>query len=814
MQKGPTSPDQGLFYAHLHRGKEHFDHNELDKARKELETANRIKPGDEKALNLLGMTYFKMDLLPEAEEMYTALAARNPNIYTLQSNLGLIQLKLGKLDLAQDALDRALDLQPFNPKAHFYLGLLCEKQRRWQEALEHFEKARADRMISKMRARMEEDSRKEELILPFEVLEVFVDDEADRVSEHQGDNDLLILTPQEVAIAETEGVKDDSATVNMYREEIVEEMEEIPIEEPPEEPEQSPSEPSQVEDLFLKDVAEEPGIDPWLERIRADRLRLEQIMEQMKQGVEPEELKEDLTPSVLEAGHQPEEIPPWEKTHPSIVIPDDSPFSESAEQEQEQGQQLEQQQEEAIQAEIVPEVDGSLFLVEEMAADISTFLAQSRDDERIEEAPVFEEPPPIRIVPPADVSVPEPQQPAVEDELFENRIPTPEEVENQTQDIGSEALFEKAEETVLPMENLKEEETYESELEALGTGEIDQSTEEEEEDKLEGEGVLSPSEFVPEPQSVVEHTQEILPEGIEESIRQIAEPELVDDFSTVEISFESGTSQDLVAGSVIDSVVEEQARFEIGEVSEPVEMHAQAETSAPEEIPAPQAPSGASGYQPANLDQFSRERFYFQPVIGADRFLLIDPHLLEIILSEKLFCRTGTIASYTGHLQFSQWQSDYGERVPLVQVDGAGIIFLADRRKEIFILSLNNESLFVDPNHLLVVQSALTIEPFLIQQHGTPRDFVMVRVTGRGTVALTYQTKPLTLHVQEGLPVNIPADALIAWSGKLIPEVIQDRALRRVLMITEAETLFCRFTGTGDVVVEQGGLWGDRRARK
>ena len=673
MQTGPTSPDQGLFYAHLHKGKEHFDRNELDKAREELEAANRIKPGDEKALNLLGMTYFKMELLPQAEEMYTALASRNPNIYTLQSNLGLIQLKLGKLDLAQDALDRALDLQPFNPKAHFYLGLLCEKQRRWQEALEHFEKARADRMISKMRAKMEEDSRKAEMILPFEVLEVFVEDEAERVPEHKiVDSDLLILSPQEIANAEPEDIEEGASTAKIDRTDIVEAMEKIPIEELPVEPQQAPSESNQVEDLFSKDAEEQQGLDPWLERIRADRLRLEQIMEQMKQGVEPEELKEVFTPAVQETTPEPEELPPWEKTSPAMVIPDDSPFADSSE--------PELQVEEEIQATAAPDTSGSLFLVEEMAADITSFLAQSRDEERMDEAPVFEEPSPIRIVTPSDVPAPEH---AAEDELYEDRIPTPEEVENQTQDIGSEALFEKAEETGFPLEIVTEkEEEDNSELETMDSAQID---EEDADNKLEGEGVLSPSEFVPEPQPAVEHTQEILAEGLEESIRQISQRS--GDFSTVEINFEPVAFEE----------------------SQP------AVTGAPEEVPSPQAGSGASGYQPANLDQFSRERFFVQPMIGTDRFLLIDPHLLEIILSDKLICRTGTIASYTGHLQFSQWQSDYGARIPLVQVNGAGIVFLADRRKEIVILSLNNETLFVDPNHLLVVQSALSVEPFLVQ---------------------------------------------------------------------------------------------------
>ena len=89
----------------------------------------------------------------------------------------------------------------------------------------------------------------------------------------------------------------------------------------------------------------------------------------------------------------------------------------------------------------------------------------------------------------------------------------------------------------------------------------------------------------------------------------------------------------------------------------------------------------------------------------------------------------------------------------------------------------------------------------------------MVRVSGRGTLALTCQTKPLTLNVHESLPVNIPADALIAWSGKLDSEVIEDEELRKFMMASEEVSVFLRFTGSGDVVVEQGGLWGDRRSK-
>jgi uncharacterized protein (AIM24 family)/tetratricopeptide (TPR) repeat protein len=218
-------------------------------------------------------------------------------------------------------------------------------------------------------------------------------------------------------------------------------------------------------------------------------------------------------------------------------------------------------------------------------------------------------------------------------------------------------------------------------------------------------------------------------------------------------------------------------------------------------------------YQPANLDQFSRERFYVQPLIGADRFLLIDPHLLEIIISERLVVRKGTISSFTGNLTFDAWRPQYEESIPLTQVNGSGILFLADRRMEIYIISLNNESLYVESNHLLVAQAALKVEPLFFRQTGTENGFSMVKVSGRGTVALTCQTKPLTLNVYETMPANIPADALIAWSGRLECDMLSDEELQSIMM-PGGDSLLLRFTGSGDVIVEQGSLWGERRSRK
>ena len=169
MAKSPAPFDQGLFLMHLHKGKEYFDQNQLQKARTELESAFKLRPQDDKVLNMLGMTYFKLEMLPQAEEMYVGLAANNPDIYTLQSNLGLIRFKLEKLTEAEDSLRRALELQPTNPKAHFYLGLLYEKLGNWEASLNHFQQAKADKMVSKIQEKIahERGSRRRYCLLRF-----------------------------------------------------------------------------------------------------------------------------------------------------------------------------------------------------------------------------------------------------------------------------------------------------------------------------------------------------------------------------------------------------------------------------------------------------------------------------------------------------------------------------------------------------------------------------------------------------------------------------------------------------------------------
>ncbi|MCI0414214.1 tetratricopeptide repeat protein [bacterium] len=799
MSKGPAPFDQGLFLMHLHKGKEYFDQDQLEKAREELEAAYHLRPHDEKVLNMLGMTYYKLEMLPEAEDMYVTLAANNPDIYALQSNLGLIQLKLNRLQQARDSLNRALELQPSNSKAHFYMGLLYEKQGLWEDALYHFEQANAEKMVAKMQVRLDEQQTKSALILPFEIVEI-LEPEVTAAAEQ----DLASFVQDEIQ-SQAKEVYAEEITGRIKAPDLAEAMLQIHEEEM-----LAPQE--RVFEMHVEAPAEDVQKTANLEPLLGPPTPQEEELPQEKSSGQIAEQREE----------EIQEVQPWEKTHPTL-------FPE----------QLGTEPEAVIHTEttvlISSPIDDPFLLSDDIAADISTFLAQSRSEENPEEDVFYREP----VLPEfAIVTTAEPAEPdiPVEEAPQEYRIPTPEEVENEISETASEESVTEtpvggqakliAEAVQRLMHQSGEESVEELSEEALDT-ERPAILEREEEEDLEvnfavtesedeeteiQQGFLQPSPLTPEiEEEKLEQTQDMA-YNIE------AQPEW--SMPEVELpSIESVEPTPEEAPANEEAPVQEEAAVQEEAIAEnqpePMLQEQEEEGAAAASVPEPARPQEKLVTQempyPANLDQFSRDRLYIQPFLGSDRFLLIDPHLLEIIISEKLICRIGTISSYTGNLQFSPWDDEEKKQMPLIIVSGSGIVFLADRRKEILMISLNNEVIFVEANHFLVAQSSLKVEPQILRHEGTGVTFSILRISGRGTLALTCQTKPLTVNVHEELPANIPAQAVIAWSGKLLSEVLDDEDLKKILM-SEADHMFLRFRGAGDVVVEQGGLWGDRRA--
>src|SRR6202171_4046851 len=147
--------DQGVFLLHYNRGREAFQEGRYAEARRELESAQKLRPDDPDVLNLLGLVYFKTNAFPEAEVIYRRLANENPNVFILHSNLGLILFKQGKYDESETYLLRAIELRPNYAKSHLYLGLLYRQRRKFAAALEHLRFAGADKIAREVEIEMQ-----------------------------------------------------------------------------------------------------------------------------------------------------------------------------------------------------------------------------------------------------------------------------------------------------------------------------------------------------------------------------------------------------------------------------------------------------------------------------------------------------------------------------------------------------------------------------------------------------------------------------------------------------------------------------------
>jgi uncharacterized protein (AIM24 family) len=149
--------DEDFLY-HLHRGSELLASGKNIEARDELERAAHLRPHNQKAHNLLGLSYFKLGLLERAIEVYERLIQENPKDPTLRVNLGLVHLKAGQMGEAIAQLETVVELVPDHQKALNYLGLAYAQARDPGKARRFFERSGNSAMVRKMETAMRGDA--------------------------------------------------------------------------------------------------------------------------------------------------------------------------------------------------------------------------------------------------------------------------------------------------------------------------------------------------------------------------------------------------------------------------------------------------------------------------------------------------------------------------------------------------------------------------------------------------------------------------------------------------------------------------------
>lgn len=190
---------------------------------------------------------------------------------------------------------------------------------------------------------------------------------------------------------------------------------------------------------------------------------------------------------------------------------------------------------------------------------------------------------------------------------------------------------------------------------------------------------------------------------------------------------------------------------------------------------------------------------------GASRtFALHENGFLEINFARNVYVKRGTVSSYSGNLKFANETGLAGTTAgTLVRVEGPGRTFVYERGRKTFLLDLNDEFIYVEGSHLLALEDSLSFRVEPIYDSGYQRKIDTVKIFGRGSLAISTSIEPLTMRVSRDYALSISSGSLVAWTGTLVPSVMEDQGLSDVMIEQETAGFRIRFEGDGVVVAEQ-----------
>jgi Tfp pilus assembly protein PilF/uncharacterized protein (AIM24 family) len=176
---------------------------------------------------------------------------------------------------------------------------------------------------------------------------------------------------------------------------------------------------------------------------------------------------------------------------------------------------------------------------------------------------------------------------------------------------------------------------------------------------------------------------------------------------------------------------------------------------------------------------------------------------LEVASRGAVFVRKGSVVWYSGKVRFANEPAFQGTRFErILRAEGRGNFFLSDPGRSAYGRDLGGQSLFVEAGRLLALDTALNFRLDPIHDFHHDRRVDILKVTGHGSVILSVSASLLGHDVSHEFPLIVNARDLVAWSGKLVPSVVEDRFLEEVMVPDAHGTPKIRFEGQGLVLTE------------
>jgi uncharacterized protein (AIM24 family) len=205
-----------------------------------------------------------------------------------------------------------------------------------------------------------------------------------------------------------------------------------------------------------------------------------------------------------------------------------------------------------------------------------------------------------------------------------------------------------------------------------------------------------------------------------------------------------------------------------------------------------------------NLEQF-------REVSPTGRFTLQNSAMLKVSLEgDQIQAKLGSMVAYQGDVRF-EYQSGglgryfkkavTGEGVKLMTATGSGELFLAQDKRKIMILELNNEQMTVNGDNILAFEPGIDWDIRRVEGAGRLAGGLFnVILEGSGKVAVTSDGEPVLLNTST--PTFADPDAAIAWSGGVRTSMRGDVSFKTLTGRGSGETLQIAFDGPGWVLIQ------------
>lgn len=205
----------------------------------------------------------------------------------------------------------------------------------------------------------------------------------------------------------------------------------------------------------------------------------------------------------------------------------------------------------------------------------------------------------------------------------------------------------------------------------------------------------------------------------------------------------------------------------------------------------------------------------YQETSSTDAFALQNPYLLKVRLDQgSIQVKAGSMVAYQGEVKFEHVgggmgkflkKAVTGEGQSLMSVSGTGEVFLADAKKNVHLVYLEDEVLTVNGRALLALDADLSWDVERVKGGAAGMiagGLFNTTIKGTGYVALLTDGPPVLLDVASA-PTFADAQAAVAWSGGVTTSLKTDiKAFKSMTGRSSGESFQLAFGGTGWVIVQ------------